>query len=89
VEQIDPLAREAHGDVDLFHHRIRFSRLDDGAEVRAEAAQRLAVVGLAEQDVLRLRVQPRQVAQQVLDVGANTEVMELPGVDRDPHNTPL
>jgi hypothetical protein len=29
------------------------------------------------------------MAHEVLDVRANPEVMELPGVDRDPHNHPL
>ena len=89
VEQIDPLPGEACRDVDLLHHRIGFGGLHDGPKVRPQPAQRLAVVGSAEQDVLRLCVQPGQLAQQILDVGANPEVMEFPGVDRDPHNISL
>ena len=39
----------------------------------------------AEQDVLGRLIDPRQLVQQVPDVGADAEVVELPGVDRDAH----
>ena len=39
----------------------------------------------AEQDVVRLAIDARELPQEVPDVGADAEVVELPGIDRDSH----
>jgi hypothetical protein len=40
---------------------------------------------VAEEHVLVFLIDARQVPQQVPDVGADAEVVEFPGIDRDSH----
>ena len=44
-----------------------------------------AVLAVAEQDVLGRRIDPRQMPQQVADVGADAEVVQLARIDSDSH----
>ena len=43
------------------------------------------ILGTAEQDVLGLLVQTRQVPKQIADVGADAEIVKFPGIDADSH----
>ena len=61
------------------------ARFGDRPEVRPELAGDLDVLGPAQQDVLGLLIEARQPAQDVADVRADAEVVELARVDRDPH----
>ena len=56
-----------------------------GRKFGAERRQRARVLRTAEQHELGLVVEPRQLPQQVADVGADAEIVKLPGVDADPH----
>ena len=66
---------------------MEYGRADSGTARKfgAQRAQRVDIVGTGQHDVLRLLIQPREVAQQVTDVRADTEVVELARVDRDSH----
>ena len=55
------------------------------AEVRPELRRHVDIVRPAQEDVLRLLIEPREPAQHVADVGADAEVVELPRVDGDSH----
>ena len=50
----------------------------------SEGATR-TIAFLAEQDVFGVVIDPREAAQHVADVGADAEVVELSGVDRNAH----
>ena len=51
------------------------------------APQGLLIVGPAEDHVLRVVIDPRELPQEVADVGADPEVVELSGVDADAHGS--
>ena len=86
---VGPLAPQDPGHVDLLAQRVVGRRFEHGAEVRAELRGDAQVGLMAEQDVLGVAIDPREVPQQVADVGADAEVVELPRVDRDAHTGPL
>src|SRR6187551_2279079 len=86
MEHIGPFTQQYPRDMNLLAQRVVGRRLEDGAEVRPER-RRDSEVGLrAQEDVLALLVEPRQVPQQVADVRADAEVVELPRIDRDSHS---
>ena len=85
VKQRDPLALQRPGNPDLFRDRIIAGRLRDRPEVFSNRRQRLAILWTAEEDEFGLAVEARQMPEQVPDVGADAEVVQLSGVYADPH----
>ena len=45
----------------------------------------LAIAAAADQDVFGLAVETRQLAEDVADVGADAEIVQFPGINRDAH----
>ncbi len=85
MEQVDVLAGERAGNRDLFGERVVARGLGDRTEILPERLHRLVIVGPAENHVLRVAIHLRQLAKQVADVGADAEIVKLPGVDADAH----
>jgi hypothetical protein len=66
--------------------------LGDGSRTAgswAERGRHVEVGLVAQQHVLVGRVDAREVPQQIADVGADAEVVELAGIDRDTHQPEL
>ena len=60
--------------------------IEDCLKLLAERGpEPLAVLRSAEDDELRPVVHPREMAQQISDVGADAEIVQLARVDADPH----
>ena len=78
-------APERERDLQLLGDRVVAGRFGHGPEILSERRQRLAILGPAEHHELGLAIEPRQLPQQVADVGADAEVVQLAGVDADPH----
>ncbi len=85
VIEIDALAPERQRNPDLLGERVVRRRLDDRPEVFAKAPHRRVIVLPAEDHVLGVVIHPRQLAEEVADVGADAEVVQLAGVDADAH----
>ena len=81
--RVADLERERHAH--LFGHRVVAGPLGHGPEIFAERRQRFAVFRAAEQDELGLPIEARQLPENVADVGADAEVVQLPRVDTYPH----
>src|SRR5262245_14552990 len=86
VEQRHPFAPKRLRYLQLFRDRVVAGRLRDGAEVLAERREPLPVLGPAEHDVLGVAIESRKLPEEIPDVGADAEVMELAGIDADPHD---
>ena len=85
VIEIRPLAPQHPRHVNLLADGVVRRGFEHGSEVRTELS-RDAEVGLAaEQDVLGVVIDARELAQEIADVSADAEVVELPRVDRDSH----
>ncbi len=78
-------AHERPGHRELLADRIRFRGVDLDAKVVAEREAQLAIAATADQDVFRLAVETRQLAENVADVGADAEIVQFPGINRDAH----
>jgi hypothetical protein len=87
VIQRHPLAFHGQGDLQLLRDRIVAGRLRHRPEVLSDLCQRLAILWAAEDDELGLAVDARQMPEQVPDVRADAEVVQLSGVYADPHAT--
>src|SRR5262249_5497883 len=85
VKQRDPLTPERERDANLFVQRVVGRRLRDGPKVFSERRQRLAVGRPAENHVLGLTIESGELPQQVPDIGADAEIMQLAGIYADPH----
>ena len=85
VEERDAFTPERQRDPELLADRIVARGFRHGPEILAERAKRLAVVGPGEHDKLGLTIEPRQVPQQVADVRADAEIVQLPRVYADAH----
>ena len=86
VEQVDVLAPQRHRDAELLARSSRAAPARRRArKFPAGDGDLLAVLRPAEQHVLRVLVDPAQLADQVPDVGADPEVVVLPDVDGDTH----
>ena len=97
VKQVDPLSPKIQRHADLFAERIVAGPFRDGPEVVPEALERRNVWRLAEKHVLSRLVDPREMSQQVPDIGTYAVVPEFASVDGDsrghgilgPGNSPL
>ena len=86
VQQMRALAREAERNPDLFAERIRPARLRRRRGSSAPSSLATSTSrGPAQDDVLGLLIEPREAKQDVADVGADAEVVELPRVNGDSH----
>ena len=75
-------AASENGSAELLADRVRPRGVDRRAEVLAERGRELAVRFLADQDVVGLAVESRELAHDVADVRADAEVVQLAGIDR-------
>ncbi len=79
-------APERQRNPELLGERVVAGRFGHGAEVLAERLRAHGrVLGPAEQHELGVVVETRQLPQQVPDVGADAEIVQLPRVDADAH----
>ena len=85
MEEIDVPGQQPGRHHELLAQRVRLRGLHDRREVGPEAQHGVPVLRPAEEDVLGLLIQARQVLQQVPDIGPDAEVVQLAGVDRDTH----
>ena len=85
VEERHPLAHQRERDLHLLQDGVVAGRLRHRPEILAERRQRRAIVGPTENHEFGLAVHPRQLPQQVPDVGADAEVVQFTGVYADPH----
>src|SRR3990172_10169155 len=85
VKQRHAFASERQGDLPLLSERIIAGRLGDGPEILAQRGEGLRVARRAEEDELGLPIEPRQLPQQIPDIGADAEVAQLSRVYTDAH----
>jgi hypothetical protein len=85
MEELSPFAAQIHRQRELLGDGVGAGRLDHRPEARPQLFNRVAVGALAEDHVLVDRVLPRQLPQQVADVGADAVVAELAAVDGYAH----
>ena len=87
VEQRHAGAPQPPRDLDLLAQRVVVGARDHRPEARAQVGEPGHVGGAAEHDVLGVVVEPHQLLQQVLEVGADAEVVQLARIDADPHGS--
>src|SRR5215510_12428712 len=85
VKQIDTLAFERPGNLDLLRNRVVARLFRNRPEVLPKLRQGHLIFRTAEQHELRVVIETRQVPEQVANVGADAEIVQLPGVDADAH----
>ena len=71
----------------LLAERVVGGRLQHGPKIRPELGSDIEIGGGTEENVLRVVIDACQLPQQVPDVGADAEVMQLPRIDSHPHST--
>ncbi len=87
VEQRHAGAPQPPGHLDLLAQRVVAGVRDHRPDPRAQVGEPGHVGGAAEHDVLRIVVEPHQLLQQVLEVRADAEVVQLARIDADPHGS--
>ena len=85
VKERDALALQCQRDPDLLGEGIVPRGLGDRPEILPQRGERLAVFRTAQHDELGLAIESRKVPQQVPDVCADAEVVQLAGIYADPH----
>ncbi len=85
VKDVGPLARQHPRHVNLLAQRVVGRGFEHRPEVGPERRRNAEVALLAEQHVVGVVVEPGELAQQVADVGADAEVVQLARVDGDSH----
>ena len=85
VEELGAEAPQLERDRDVLAEPVAGRAVDDRDEVLGEVAQRGLVAGVAEEQVGRVVVEARQVADHVADVGSDPVVAPFAYVDRDLH----
>ncbi len=88
MKHIRLLAVQHPWHMDLLAQRVVRRRFEDGAEVGTELRRYVEVRVLAEQHVLAVVIDPREVPQEVADVSADAEVVELARINRNAHPLP-
>ena len=74
------------GDVKLLADRVIRRRFEDAAEVGTELCRNRQIFFACQQHVLGIRVEPRELLQQVPDIGADAEVVQFSGIDGHAHS---
>src|SRR5947208_1105239 len=87
MEEIDPLAPDIQWNAKLFTDGVGPDGFRNRPEVFAELVHHAGILGATEEHVVRLGIKPRQVPQQVTDVGADAVIAQLAGVDGDSQDT--
>jgi len=77
VEDVDTQTVDDVGYRNLFGDRVRAGRHRDGAEVVTQLMLDAHIAGLAQQNVLGVMIEPRQLAEQVTDVGSDAKSCSL------------
>ena len=85
VHQAHPLARERERNAELLGDRIGRRRLGHHAEVAAQHVAGRGIVRPAQHDVFRLAIEPRQLDQDVAEIGADAEIAQLARVNGNSH----
>src|SRR5215510_14035365 len=85
VKNVRLFTHKHERDVELLRNGVISGRLQHGPEVFAEGARDPHVGLVAEQDVLVFPIDPREMPQEVADVGADPEIVEFSGIDRNFH----
>ena len=81
VKERDAFTLERQRDAKLFGERVIASRFEHGAKVVAKRLDRGSIFQAAEQNELGVVIETRQLPQQVADVGADAEIVQLSRVD--------
>ena len=79
------LAHQHPRHVNLFADGVVVRGFEDGAEVLAKCLGHAHVRLVAEQDVLVLPIDARQMPQEVPDVGADAEIVQFSGINGHSH----
>jgi hypothetical protein len=85
VEQIDASASDGRRDRNLFARRVMAGSFGHGAKVLSQLRCHPGVLRPAEEDVLRGPVDPGEAAEQIPEIRADAEIVELACVNRDSH----
>ena len=86
VKQRDALAPQRQRNAELLGRGIVAGRFRNAPGSSRRATRHNACVGRrGRNDELGLPIEPRELPQQVADVGADAEVVQLPGVDANAH----
>ncbi len=89
VEKVDAQSPQGGRNSDVLTDRVIGGSDPDGSEVRVEGADQLLVLPIAQEKILGLLVDARQVLDQVANIRADAEVVDLPDVEGDSHRTNL
>jgi hypothetical protein len=87
VEQIDLFTAQIQWNAQLFGDGVVLRTLRDRPEIVAKLFDGAAIGCPAEHHVLRVRVEAREVAQQVADVRTDAVVPHFAGIDGDSQDT--
>ena len=85
MHHLHALAGERERNPVLLGDRIGRRRFGHHPEVAAQHLAGLLVVWTAQHDVLRRLIEARELDEDVADVGANTEIVQLPRVNGNAH----
>ena len=85
VKQRHALALERERNLQLFGDRIVAGRLGHGPQVVTEGRDRRGILRAAQHHEVGVAIEPRQLPEQIADVGADAEIVQLPRVDADAH----
>jgi len=86
MKEIDLLAPEVERHGELLANRVRARSLRNGPKVLSETSSHVGICRPAEEQILGGLVDPREVPQQIANVGSDAVVAQLPRVDRYPHS---
>ena len=78
-----PAQREGHGDV--MPPAAFFFRLIELFEICGQRSELVEVAVGADQQVLILRIDYRQIPHKIPDIGSNAELVNFSDIDRDAH----
>src|SRR6266581_4756427 len=88
VKEVRPQPPQLQGDRNVLSQAIAPGVVDDGDEVLGQVAESGLVGGVTEDEVGRVPVEAREMADQIADVRADPVVPPLSRVDRDLHRAP-
>ncbi len=85
VQEVGAQAVDLERDREVLLHAVARRAVDDGDEVLGEVPERRLVGAVTEEEVRRLPVDLREMADQVPHVGPDAVIPPFAGVDRDLH----